>query len=851
MIKLRPVFSVLILAAGLSLPANASILTSSDNPGLEEPYSSIESNENSGEGKFATGEIALGWEEHVSSGQVVFSRETNGPKEGNSCQRINVMDAGSSEVEFGKRLQIASNKSYNFTIWLKADTFRKCRLLLREATTPNTVISEKTVDVTTEWSPFQIQGKIKDGDLEFILSMASQGTLWVDDLEVEEVAATSTGACEGPGNYFQNSSFEAGLGFGWRLTVRPGSDLAKSVPSEVEPPHDVIDDSTAFAGKKSLKISLPTGRIAVLTSPLVSVAGGRDYVASIALKSDIPAKASLSLLDKDGKNFGEMKGVDLTSEWQRASLTENIPPGTSLYFRLTLSSESPANIWIDAAQFEEGKSPSDYSQPKPIELALNTSRPGAIFFDNESVSLDIATGGDIPAGVILKSSVENLMGGTVSLPNLSLPAKQWVIPADSINAQGMFKVRAVVIDATGKELSAPAEKIFARLPHPRDISPERSFFGGHSGLQPNMLAIMHAVGMRWVRLHDTSGATGWAHVEPSRDQFQFSDQGIDAAKAAGLEVLGMLDEAPAWSSVKPRATSGYFSAYNFPDISDGMDRWANYVRETVTHYKGRIHYWEVWNEPWHKGFFLGTPEQYGEILKSAYAAAKEVDPSAQIVGFSAANVEWARAALAVSGTQSYDIFSYHDYNPSLYGGNPNNADHLVSRFTAVQKDFGEAKPLWDTEGGAGNIASWYGTESSTLSPRMQMTHIVRFDVTQFAAGVQRFFFYTLEGGKPIGCDGYDGLEYDGSIRPVLAASAVLASLIDGASFLERTEMAPQVEAFKFRQEDGTVVTVVWANDSNGHDIPVPDGAQAIDILGNPLPGSSIKISAEPIYFITK
>lgn len=516
-----------------------------------------------------------------------------------------------------------------------------------------------------------------------------------------------------------------------------------------------------------------------------------------------------------------------------------------------LNSTGPVTVWADAAQFEEGKTATDYSPMHPVELALNSSHIGAIYFDADPVSLDIVWGGTIPTNATLKGTVENLMGGSRPLPDLKFPAAQWTIPIDPKFPHGMFKVRAVVVNDSGKEVSGRIEKIFACLPKPREIAPARSYFGGHVSPRPDLLALMRAVGIRWVRLHDCSGATLWANVETERDQFQFIDQGIDAARAAGLEVLGLLNGAPAWTSVKPRATSGYFSAYNFPDAPDGIELWTRYVKETVAHYKGRISYWEVWNEPWHKSFFLGTPEQYGEMLKIAYTQTKSVDPAIQILGFNSAGhkADWTRAALAISGTQSFDLFSYHDYNPSLYGGNPGNPERLTGRFAAMQKEVGESKPFWNTEGGPGHIASWYGKDSKSLSPRMQMAHIVRFNVMQMAAGVKRFFYYSLHGSQPSGVDGFCALEHDGSIRPVLAASAVQASLIDGAIYQGRVELMANVEAHQFQQDDGTFITVVWTGDGSGQTLPLAANIQALDILGNRLSDSSVKVSAEPIYLI--
>lgn len=852
-----PSLSLGIFLAALSFSARSATLDSSANDGLELPYVAIESKD-----KGSTGEIATGWEQKTPAGQdVVFSREAEGVKEGKSCQRMTLKYADSKEVEFTKSLTLEKSKTYRFAVWMKADSFLQCRIFVRQTAAPYTVLATKSVALTPEWRLFEIQAKLNADAVQFGIGAVAKGSIWVDDFQVGVKSDASLVGRQGTGNFLDNGSFETGLSSGWSMLVHgEGSDRVVVARVETEPEQFGADESTAVAGKKSLKIALRPGQAARLSSPLVTLAGGdRDYVESVSFKSDGYAEAALFLIDADGKELCPPKRLDLSKEWKRLSLSGKVPAGTSVRMEIRLSNtqanpDSTESIWVDAAQLEEGKVASDYADAKPVELLLTSSHPGAIFFDQEPAFLDVVTGGNIPPGAVLKGTVEDLLAGTKPLPDLKLPATRWTIPADAQHPRGMFKVRGVVVDSSGRKISSTVEKVFARLPRPREIDPERSYFGCHVTLWPDRLAIMRAVGMRWVRMHDASSNTLWPNVEASRDKFQFYDRGVDAARAAGFEVLGLLNGAPLWSTVKARTLSGYFSAYNIPDVPDGMERWGHYVNEIVTHYKGRIHYWEVWNEPWiEEMFFPGTPKQYGEMLKVAYGSAKEADPSVQVVAFSVATCKddnWLREVLKAAGTNSYDIFAHHDYNQALYGGKPSRAEEIATKYNGIQKEFGEVKPGWNSEGGSGEVVSWYATEDGSLPPpRFQMTQIVRFNVTQMAAGVHRFFYYTMHGGKRSGEYGLGALEYDHAISPTLGASAVLASLVDGAAYQGRVELKPKVDAHKFRQVDGTLITVVWVNEGGNQTLPLPDGTQALDILGNPLPGDSVTVSAEPIYLV--
>ena len=58
--------------------------------------------------------------------------------------------------------------------------------------------------------------------------------------------------------------------------------------------------------------------------------------------------------------------------------------------------------------------------------------------------------------------------------------------------------------------------------------------------------------------------------------------------------------------------------------------------------------------------------------------------------------------------------------------------------------------------------------------------------------------------------------------------------------------------YTFPLGEGPVVTVVWSYDGQPHALPVPRGAQVLDVFGNPMPvtGGTIALAAEPIYLLS-
>jgi hypothetical protein len=96
-----------------------------------------------------------------------------------------------------------------------------------------------------------------------------------------------------------------------------------------------------------------------------------------------------------------------------------------------------------------------------------------------------------------------------------------------------------------------------------------------------------------------------------------------------------------------------------------------------------------------------------------------------------------------------------------------------------------------------------------------MTHIVRFDVVQLTAGVQKMFLYSLGLTSPQGQDDLASVEHDRTIRPQLAARAVLANLIDAAKPLGRTEPKPGLDAIPSSTDKGQKVQVLWSQGWEG------------------------------------
>ncbi len=128
------------------------------------------------------------------------------------------------------------------------------------------------------------------------------------------------------------------------------------------------------------------------------------------------------------------------------------------------------------------------------------------------------------------------------------------------------------------------------------------------------------------RRNDPKGVDAWAKY----------DNIVDLADKYHLEIIARLSSPPAWSRAQPEDKTGSFAP------PDDYNDFANYARAVVSRYKGRIQYYQVWNEPninpeW--GNQAVDPEGYTRLLCLTYQAIKQADPDAVVISGALAATE--------------------------------------------------------------------------------------------------------------------------------------------------------------------------------------------------------------------
>jgi hypothetical protein len=130
----------------------------------------------------------------------------------------------------------------------------------------------------------------------------------------------------------------------------------------------------------------------------------------------------------------------------------------------------------------------------------------------------------------------------------------------------------------------------------------------------------------------------WSQHQPNGPEDWYTlnvdDRWLKAANACNREVIAIIKHTPAWAtdgSPGPGVPRGLYLP-----VDDPANVWANFMRRTAQYYASRgVNHYIIWNEPDISretyGFeFEGTLDDYFQMLKVAYLAAKEGNPAAVI-----------------------------------------------------------------------------------------------------------------------------------------------------------------------------------------------------------------------------
>lgn len=359
--------------------------------------------------------------------------------------------------------------------------------------------------------------------------------------------------------------------------------------------------------------------------------------------------------------------------------------------------------------------------------------------------------------------------------------------------------------------------------------------------QGRPIDVLAQTGAKWVKEEFR-----WDWVEPRRGDWEwaFMDEAVDKERAKGLDILGLLDYTAGWAVNAPGPVS---------NVPPPHDLWTEYVRQTVSRYKDRVHAWEVWNEPNEGVFWAGTKEQYAQLLALTYDTIKSVDPSATVVGPAITGVD--EAWLDAVDWNKFDVLGLHLYVPAKFLNDQEYSywNQGLPNFKDVVARHG-GKPVWITEFGysaSDGQQGWYvGNEGN------QARYIVQWLAETLAypgLNIEKVFMYDFNDDTDKGGFGLTRNDW-ASRKPAFDAFRTAAERLDFAQPRGRFDAGPGNFGFRLTR-DGKLIDVVWALSSGTAVIPTASDGEVYDLRGNRSVATNdngylrVPVTADPVYVI--
>ena len=164
-----------------------------------------------------------------------------------------------------------------------------------------------------------------------------------------------------------------------------------------------------------------------------------------------------------------------------------------------------------------------------------------------------------------------------------------------------------------------------------------------------------ALGVKRVRLQ-----AGWAKCERVVGQWDFAwlDEIVDWLKAHGVEAMLELSYG---NPIHPGA-GGWDLAAGMPNTPEGLVAWDVWVEKLATHYKGRVSWFAMWNEPYNG---INSAEQVADLNVRSAKIIRRIQPDAVLAGLSLG--QWDAKSLEDclkpmgKDAELFDYFIYHGY----------------------------------------------------------------------------------------------------------------------------------------------------------------------------------------------
>jgi hypothetical protein len=399
--------------------------------------------------------------------------------------------------------------------------------------------------------------------------------------------------------------------------------------------------------------------------------------------------------------------------------------------------------------------------------------------------------------------------------------------------------------------------------------------------------LMKDLGMNTIR-----EGWNWKYIETADNQYvswmNMFDDKMTSFKTMGVNTMAMICDTPDWASSDAQyaGKTGFDSAslgrYTVPKglssaiFSDGTDVYkagvkpnpanpfAGYIYDLATRYKGKIGYYQVWNEPdfpsgdlgagtkdanGRTRYWTGSVQDYVRLMQVAHTIVKGVDPAAKIATGGLGYESYLKAIVANGGAKYFDVVDFHAYGTDKTSSNGvlNTSWGFLGRYNALKQTLA-------TAGVTGKTFSCSETGFTANNQPEQAAYVAKV----FAAGAAQgdietiqWAVFTNPGHDNIGL--LDTATLSQKTQGYSAYKVATAQLAGATP--TGTLSGTNVQGYSFKRADGKPLYVVWSTASSAStSLPVGAG-QVLDKFGKAKTASfaggklSLSLTTDPVYVV--
>jgi hypothetical protein len=382
------------------------------------------------------------------------------------------------------------------------------------------------------------------------------------------------------------------------------------------------------------------------------------------------------------------------------------------------------------------------------------------------------------------------------------------------------------------------------------------------------LRLMQGVGIKWGRQDYI-----WEHIERKKREYnwEWNDLTAEQCLKHGVLLFGNL---------------AYNPPFHNPRTPEGVEAYCAFARAAVARHRGKVDYWQIWNEP-NGGFWKGTPEEYARLLAESGKAIHKTNPQAKVLGLNMAFADalWAEKILRLVPYDCFDIVDYHPYRiPSapedgldwwdldqyvkVWHKGELSLDYPLAHMNLLQQaealnkvmeKFGRPKPLWICEICWNAQLGPYGSSELRQAELLARCYLLAIASRK----IEKVFWYILvdEGTRQTKGGDMMGLaRADLTPKYAFYAYAWMARMLEGARWVRNDAFGPDTYIAVFTDEvTNEGVIAAWTTRPYGYiEVSNEEGLTFFDIFGTRRfePADSAKtktvvvpVGPSPIYIV--